>query len=52
MGVILEFNRAGLLRVESILGMSVVTYVKSGQIISGIGVGGIVSAMVAVLKVG
>ena len=35
-----------ILEVESILVMSVVTYIKSGKIISWIGVGGVVSVMV------
>ena len=51
MGAILEVDLAVSLGVESTLGMSVVTYVISGRVISGIGVGGIVSVMVAILKV-
>ena len=43
-GDILEIGP--ILAVESILGMSVVIYIKSGRIISQIGVGGVVSAIV------
>ena len=43
-GDILEIGP--ILAVGSILGMSVVTYIKSGRIISQIGVGGVVSAIV------
>ena len=51
MGAILAVDFVVSLRVESILGMSVVTYVISGRVISGIGGGGIVSVMVAILMV-